>query len=401
VIGGSFLDHVGGQVFGPQSWLVFLTLVTIFAGMAYGIARVPHLALRMGAGVVAFAVAAVFGIAGVNRFYDYYQSWGAIASDISGQPSGVVTALPALGQHSRLLPTLSHTALYAKRGLLISTALPGAHSHISRNGLIYLPPQYFQPRYVGYRFPALELLHGSPGQPLDWETALHTSTTYFRLVTHGLRPVVLVIPDANGSLTSSSQCLDEIGGPLNDTYLSQDVPADITASLRVQPPGPHWGVAGYSEGGFCAANLALRHPTSYGAAGVMSGYFQPISSGQNGRDPFHGDVVAEGANDPMSLAARLNSQDHPPAFWVMSGKADTGDLLGARLFTAVLRRHEKVPLLLVAHGGHTFAAWLPALPKMLSWAADRLSAGLPRCPHEPSCTEAAARPILTRHATAH
>ena len=74
----------------------------------------------------------------------------------------------------------------------------------------------------------MELFHGSPGQPCDGVGALHVTSA-----------------------------------------------AGVVAALGAQPLGPHWGIGGYSEGGFCAANLALRHPASYGIAASMCGYYQP------------------------------------------------------------------------------------------------------------------------------
>ena len=53
--------------------------------------------------------------------------------------------------------------------------------------------------------------------------------------------------------------------------LAGDLPDRIAHVVRVQPPGPGWGVAGYSEGGFCAANMALQFRYRYGFAGVLSG----------------------------------------------------------------------------------------------------------------------------------
>ena len=73
----------------------------------------------------------------------------------------------------------------------------------------------------------------------------------------------------------SLQCLNQADGPQDDTFLSQDLPEFIAAQLRVQQPGTGWGIAGYSEGGFCAANLALQHGGVYSFAGVLSGYFRP------------------------------------------------------------------------------------------------------------------------------
>ena len=50
--------------------------------------------------------------------------------------------------------------------------IKGKLSGISRTAYVYLPPQYFQPRYASYRFPAIELLPGSPGAPEQYITRL-------------------------------------------------------------------------------------------------------------------------------------------------------------------------------------------------------------------------------------
>ena len=86
------------------------------------------------------------------------------------------------------------------------------------------------------------------------------------------------------------------------TYLAQDLPAYLPGILRVQPQGPAWGLAGYSEGGYCTANLALVYRLRYGAAGVMSGYFTP-SDDQLGNpvhnvNPFGPDLHARGPTRP-------------------------------------------------------------------------------------------------------
>jgi S-formylglutathione hydrolase FrmB len=66
----------------------------------------------------------------------------------------------------------------------------------------------------------------------------------------------------------------------------------ICSRIGVVPPGPGWGIAGYSAGGFCAANLALGYPRGYGAAAVMSGYFTPVDNINAGwpADPVGGSV---------------------------------------------------------------------------------------------------------------
>ncbi|HEX6472326.1 MAG TPA: alpha/beta hydrolase-fold protein [Streptosporangiaceae bacterium] len=365
-------------MFGPQSPLVLILLVAGFVGLTCLVVRGRPLWSRLLASTGTFVIAAVFGMAIVNKYYDYYQTWGDLYDDLTGRQPGV-SALPPAGHGAlRILRQDRATGERAKKGLLLDMMLAGRQSGISRYGLVYLPPEYFWRPYATARFPVVELLNGSPGMPSDWERMLHTSEVFRRLL-HDRKaaPAVLVAADVNGGPTSlGQQCLDVPGGLRDDTYLSKDVPRALLASLRVQRPGPHWAIAGYSEGGFCAANLALRHPGSYGAAGVMSGYFQPLP--RQGADLFRGDARARLANDPLWLAEGPRRPRPFPAFWLMAGRSDRGDVVAARTFKSVVDRREPgVPLVLVPHAGHTFAAWIPALPKLLGWATHRIAVPWP------------------------
>src|SRR6516225_9143524 len=116
------------------------------------------------------------------------------------------------------------------------------------------------------------------------------------------------MPDANGGRAVSLQCLNQAGGPQDLTYLAVDLPTQIARILRVQPPGSAWGVAGYSEGGFCAANMALRYPDRYGFAGVLSGYFVPDDNQlASGRlvSPFGGSSALRDQNTPLDEVLQL------------------------------------------------------------------------------------------------
>jgi Putative esterase len=112
-----------------------------------------------------------------------------------------------------------------------------------------------------------------------------------------------------GQRTVSLQCLNQAGGPADDRYVAADVPRFVAARVRVEPPGKAWGIAGYSEGGYCTANLALRRLRRYGFTGVMSGYFQPASNrleyGHVLRhvDPFHGSITLRRQNSRNSFCS--------------------------------------------------------------------------------------------------
>ena len=197
------------------------------------------------------------------------------------------------------------------------TTVTGRRSGITRVVYLYLPPQYFQPAYRAYRFPVIELIHGQPGVPQDWITVVGVTRAFDRLLADKLaQPAVLVMPDANGGARISLQCLNQVGGPQDLTYLAVDVPTQVARMLRVSRPGRAWGVAGYSEGGFCAANMALRYPHRYGFAGVLSGYFAPLDNQLAGTgrpvSPFAGDAPAAGTEHPARRAREpARGHGHP------------------------------------------------------------------------------------------
>jgi hypothetical protein len=44
--------------------------------------------------------AMLFGVAAVNKYYDYYQTWAAVAADLGGQGASQVVAAPAVNRAS-------------------------------------------------------------------------------------------------------------------------------------------------------------------------------------------------------------------------------------------------------------------------------------------------------------
>jgi len=269
-------------VFEPQGAGFFLLLMVIFAALIVWVAVAKQVVFRVLAACLAFVPAMAFGIASVNKFYDYYQTWGGMISDLTGQGASTIPKYAVAGsnrQFDKDIGRVTSTAEDAQVGYLFQTTIVGQRSRLARNVYVYLPPQYFQKAYAHYRFPAIELLHGSPGNPQAWLSVLDVIPTYLNLLeAHPSDAAILVMPDTDGGQQYGLQCLNNPGGIQDMTFVAEDVPDYIARFVRVQAPGPAWGVAGYSEGGYCAANIALQEPDRYGAAGIMSGYFVPIQS---------------------------------------------------------------------------------------------------------------------------
>ncbi|HEY0937557.1 MAG TPA: alpha/beta hydrolase-fold protein [Trebonia sp.] len=343
---------------GPDSLLLTALLIAASVALLVAVVRLHPLAVRIACGTATIMVAMAGGVAAVNYYYGYYMTWSALWADFHGGTGdlGVISATktPALGS-----------------GHIGWTMLPGQLSRYSRRGLVYLPPQYNQARYAGLRFPVVELFHGSPGSPLAWDTVLHISQVADALLArHLIGPMVLVMPAINGGGRDYQDCVNG-RGVSDETYLLQDVRADVLARYRVSRDPYQWGAAGYSSGGYCAANLALRHPASFGAAAVLNGYFR-AADGPAGaalsRDPS-----LEAANSPLYLAARLQPGGGPfPAFWVAAGSHDKADYPPSKAFAAALNRVQQVPFVKL-NAGDTANAWSAALPSALSWLWQQLA----------------------------
>jgi len=365
----------------PQSTVLFVLLILIFGGLTFWLVVTGRLVLKIVAGFLSFVMAMSFGVLAVNRYFGYYQTWGAAIADFSnnGPDTGPQISPKSLlvgDKDPKFNPHNVYQQLAQQQGYTLHVDLTG--SGLTRSVYIYLPPQYFLPQYSTYKFPVIELLHGQPGEPQDWINVVGVQVMLDNLVREGkAEPAVLVMPDANGGNNISLQCLNQVGGPADLTFLAQDVPNQITRMLRVQPPGVGWGVAGYSEGGFCAANMALHFRYRYGFAASLSGYFSPFDNkwGNPPRDvnPFGNNKALRDANTPIDELRNVAPGAVLPQFWLGAGTGNKLDVANAEYFAQELQLHEAdVPVVLSSDGGHTMKTWHEEVPPMLSWMTDGL-----------------------------
>ncbi len=385
---------------GPQSTTFFVLLMVVFGGLITWLVVAKHVVFRVLAACLAFVPAVMFGVAAVNKYYDYYQSWNSAISDFtgSGLPATAVVsgknANSALGI-STVLNNDIYTQLAAQQGYTLQIQVHGKLSGITRTVLVFLPPQYFQPAYKGYRFPAIELIHGFPGGPNDWLTAMGVTQIYNQLLsTRQAKPAVLVIPDANGARGVSLQCLNQVGGPQDATYLAKDVPAYLNKVLRIWG-GRTWGIAGYSEGGYCAANLGVQYGSTFDAAGVMSGYFAPFKNQfpSGFVNPFGKSKALATLNDPMKELLNLPPGVQVAQFWLGAGNKSIGDVHAAELFRQLASFRQPGAPLLVVPGGHTMYTWRQLAAPMLTWMTTQLTNQL-------QAAQARAQKAAAQHPTA-
>lgn len=260
-------------------------------------------------------------------------------------------------------------------GDVIEADIPGPVSGFhARPASIYVPPAYLtDPRAD---LPVLVLLTGQPGHVADWIEGGHLARTMdtFAARHDGLAPVVIVA-DALGDAEANPMCMDsELGNVF--TYLSVDLPEWATEHLQVSPDTKNWAIGGYSYGGTCALQTAVRAPTTYPTFVDISGEDEPR---RGSRDES---VAAAFGDDsersrqlfddvaPLTVMARNNFPGTAGAFVVGAEdeefRPQTHRAFDAAVAAGIDSHYLELP------GGHSMDVWAPALEGEMEWLGVRM-----------------------------
>ncbi|GAA5157844.1 alpha/beta hydrolase-fold protein [Pseudonocardia eucalypti] len=353
---------------------------------------------RRVAAVPALLLVLLTSAAQINAFYGYRPTLGAAiggAVDDDTAFADVAGSRPAAARdQSEPLDRSWHPpAGPPAAGEVTQVDIPGTRSGFrARPALVYLPPAYrAEPRPL---LPVLVLISGQPGSPRDWFLAGAVPRTMdaFAAANGGLAPIV-VVPDGTGSAFANPLCLDSPLGNA-ETYLTKDVPDWVRGNLQVDPDTRRWAVGGFSYGGTCALQLAVRAPALFPTFLDISGQAEPSlgSRAETVRAAFGGDAARFHAVNPLDL---LRTAAFPGSAGVLAaGTADRGDLATARQIADTARGSAMVLHTRAVPGGHSWVMAAEALRGTLPWLAGRQGLTPPTEPPPTARAEAApAKPV--------
>ena len=237
---------------------------------------------------------------------------------------------------------------------------------------VYLPPGYAST--PNRRYPVLYLLHGFPGRPLAFlETVRMGVVEDSLLAKDEATPVILVMPfGSTGTFTDEEWANGARANQDWETFVAHDLVQAIDARYRTIPSGAARAIAGLSEGGFGAINIAFHHLGEFSVVESWSGYEQPDKL----RSIFGKDLRLLPRNDPASelpqLAATLRAAH--TYVWFYSGTTDPlrgeNERFAAALAAAGIPHHY-----FEAAGGHNWALWRIEATAAYRAAAQRLAHG--------------------------
>ncbi|MFR9802667.1 alpha/beta hydrolase [Pseudonocardia sp. RS010] len=256
-------------------------------------------------------------------------------------------------------------------GRVARVEIPGVVSGFrARPASVYLPPAYLSAQRRP-QLPVLVLIAGQPGSPQDWLVAgkLAQVLDRFAATHNGLAPVV-VLPDATGSTLANPLCLDSRLGNV-ETYLARDVPDWITTALHTDPDPRRRAIGGFSYGGTCALQLAVRQPAVYPTFLDISGQAEPTlgTREQTVQAAFGGDQSAYRAVNPLDILATTRFPHTAGVLAVGRDDRDYGPQ--ARTVLDAAQRSGMNIELLELPGGHSWTMATTALDDALPWLAGR------------------------------
>ena len=240
----------------------------------------------------------------------------------------------------------------------------------SQDVYVYLPPGYAS--HPARRYPVLYLLHGFPGRPLAFLLTVRLGVVEDELVAKRLaQPLILVMPfGSTGTFIDKEWANGTTPDEAWATFVSRDVVNTIDARYRTIASPDARAIAGLSEGGYGAINIALQNPDEFRVVESWSGYMKA----PHDHSIFGRDLQGVAANSPLGSvaeAAALLRKAHT-YFWFYSGTTDPLHRQNRAFATELTRLH----LPHAYHefrGGHNWALWRGTAWRSYLVAARRLA----------------------------
>ncbi|QKG25279.1 hypothetical protein [Actinomadura verrucosospora] len=292
----------------------------------------------------------------VNRYFVFYATWDDLLGGTTTnakvkqvQPNRGAEAAPA-GLAHRVTTALGpkrrgHPRDPGKDGRVDRLDVQGARSGLDAQAYVYLPPQYFQPKYAHQRLPVvISIADDASGGAMAWlRQAKLPDEALAAAASGGVQPMIYAMlgpvrrftpakppsaepPSAGTPRTGPSSrpgdrgkrghkhrtekprgpigvtpvtkqgtakprdvrpagCLDlpGVAGGQAETFLSKDLPLALAGTYRLPETRAGWGLAGLTAGGQCAARLAMLHSDLFTAAASLNGRFGLPTDGTGAR----------------------------------------------------------------------------------------------------------------------
>ncbi|MGW1892693.1 alpha/beta hydrolase [Streptomyces sp. NPDC002004] len=340
-------------------------------------------------GVTQIAVLVAFALA-VNANFEFYGSWDELLGRGSTAPAqvtgltkgGVYSTVGA--RHGGLIQPAGAQGLDQVKGIprgpaekvgrVESVRVIGRRTRAINPAFVYLPPQYFQKQYHRQRFPVVVAISGYPGGIINLAKYLQVPQTAGRLIAENrMQPTVVVMVRPTIAPPRDTECVDVPGGPQAETFFTKDLPEALKETYRVGHDPSAWGALGYSSGGSCSLQLALRNPGVYTSAAALSADYR-IGNDLTTGDLFGTGPAAARRQREHDLIWRLGHLPRPRVSVLVAssrkGEKDYGETMK---FLSAVRPPMTSAKIILPEGSHHFTTWIREIGPALEWMSQQLT----------------------------
>ncbi|MHA6762265.1 alpha/beta hydrolase [Streptacidiphilus sp. PAMC 29251] len=323
----------------------------------------------------------------LNSYGDFYPTW----HDLTGGSNETVTIGRSSGEQQAVSLQGSKLVLAGDSGPLqrlpglaqgpadqvgrySAVTVVGRRSGISQQAYVYLPPEYFQPAFQHTAFPVLTSYVGYPGSIQGVLGVLKLQQKAAQQMAAGrMNATIVVLISQTVVPPKDTDCVDVVGGPQVETYLTSDYRAAMSSAYRVRSEPAAWGLIGFSEGGTCALEAAMRHPEMFGVAVSLGGEYSDYETGQTGTLFGPAGPARTRLIESYDLLWRLRNLP-APAVKVLVATTAHGerDYAATEQFLKLVRSPMGATPMVLSSGGHNFTTWELELGPALSWIGEQL-----------------------------
>lgn len=312
--------------------------------------------------VTALAVVAVL----VNNYFFFYSSW----SDLLGRSQvGTITSINAMphtmaAEASAIAVARKTGQRLSGGGVALNQTFVGTKTGLSTPAVIYLPPQYFQPKYAHTRFPVVLVFPGYPGNPPIYFTQLPIASMMQAEVSAGrAHPFIAVVVKETVTPPRDTECANVVNGPQVENFLAVEIRDQLQHVLRTRTDRQGWAMMGSSTGGFCAVKMVMRHPGLYGAAVGLSGYYRALLDNTTG-DLYGGSKQLQNENSPLW---RLQHLAAPPVAVLATISRQERTYPQTVALMSATKAPMRLSTLISPTGGHNTHTYGAVLPQAIDW----------------------------------
>ena len=300
----------------------------------------------------------------LNRAGEFYSSWKdllGIRADLS--KSAVITsALSSITAHD-----IRKGTLLTGGSLVIKKIITGENSGVTDTVYVVIPPVISKEMqtnpdltHIKEDYRVTELFSGYPGVPSTWIGALKGINTLEDLEnSHQIPQTIAIIPSINVAPHEDTECMNYRGGPQVETWLTKDMRLFAERYLGVD--ARPWSTFGYSTGGWCAAEIAIRHQDQYSAAISLAGYFSPAYA--------FGTSITERdyLKNEYNLFRILKSGNNSVKLLVIASKNDRFSYGSTQTFIKNVNNLLSIKYDEIPSGGHNLSVWRPYVKTGFLW----------------------------------